>query len=33
MSFLAFYFGMPVAMVVMILTLVHFFYRAGVYTS
>jgi SSS family solute:Na+ symporter len=33
MSFLAFYFGLPFAMVVLSLTLVPFFYRAGVYTA
>jgi len=33
MSFIAFYFGLPFAMVVLSLTLVPFFYRAGVYTA
>jgi Na+/proline symporter len=33
MSFLAFYFGLPFAMVVLSLTLVPFFYRARVYTA
>ena len=33
MSFVAFYFGLPFAMVVLSLTLVPFFYRAGVYTA
>ena len=33
MSFLAFYFGLPFAMVVLSLTLVPFFYRAGVFTA
>src|SRR5512136_2087477 len=33
MSFLAFYFGLPFAMVVLSLTLVPFFYRSGVYTA
>lgn len=33
MSFLAFYFGLPLAMVVLSLTLVPFFYRAGVFTA
>ncbi|MGE5126285.1 MAG: sodium:solute symporter [Betaproteobacteria bacterium] len=33
MGFLAFYFGLPFAMVVLSLTLVPFFYRAGVYTA
>ncbi len=33
MSFLAFYFGLPFAMVVLSLTLVPFFYRAGVVTA
>jgi SSS family transporter len=33
MSFLAFYFGLPFAMVALSLTLVPFFYRAGVFTA
>ena len=33
MSFVAFYFGLPFAMIVLSLTLVPFFYRAGVYTA
>jgi SSS family transporter len=33
MGFIAFYFGLPFAMVVLSLTLVPFFYRAGVYTA
>jgi len=33
MSFLAFYFGLPFAMVVLCATLVPFFYRAGVFTA
>ena len=33
MGFLAFYFGLPFAMVVLSLTLVPFFYRSGVYTA
>ena len=33
MSFLAFYFGLPFAMVVLSLTLVPFFYRSGVFTA
>ncbi|HVO11403.1 MAG TPA: sodium:solute symporter [Vicinamibacteria bacterium] len=33
MGFLAFYFGLPFAMVVLSLTLVPFFYRAGVFTA
>jgi Na+/proline symporter len=33
MSFLAFYFGLPFAMVVLSVTLVPFFYRARVYTA
>ncbi len=33
MSFVAFYFGLPFAMVALSLTLVPFFYRAGVYTA
>jgi SSS family transporter len=33
MSFIAFYFGLPFAMVVLSLTLVPFFYRSGVYTA
>jgi SSS family transporter len=33
MSFVAFYFGLPFAMVVLSLTLVPFFYRAGVFTA
>jgi len=33
MDFLAFYFGLPFAMVVLSLTLVPFFYRAGVFTA
>jgi Na+/proline symporter len=33
MGFLAFYFGLPLAMVVLSLTLVPFFYRAGVFTA
>jgi SSS family transporter len=33
MSFLAFYFGLPLAMVVLSLTLVPFFYRARVFTA
>ena len=33
MSFLAFYFGLPFAMVMLCLTLVPFFYRAGVFTA
>ena len=33
MSFIAFYFGLPLAMVVLSLTLVPFFYRAGVFTA
>jgi len=33
MGFVAFYFGLPFAMVVLSLTLVPFFYRAGVYTA
>lgn len=33
MSFVAFYFGLPFAMIVLSLTLVPFFYRAGVFTA
>jgi SSS family transporter len=33
MSFLAFYFGLPFAMVILSATLVPFFYRSGVYTA
>jgi Na+/proline symporter len=33
MSFIAFYFGLPFAMVVLSLTLVPFFYRSGVFTA
>jgi len=33
MSFIAFYFGLPFAMIVLSLTLVPFFYRAGVFTA
>jgi SSS family transporter len=33
MGFIAFYFGLPFAMVVLSLTLVPFFYRSGVYTA
>jgi SSS family transporter len=33
MSFLAFYFGLPFAMVILSATLVPFFYRAGVFTA
>jgi Na+/proline symporter len=33
MSFVAFYFGLPFAMVVLSLTLVPFFYRARVFTA
>jgi Na+/proline symporter len=33
MSFVAFYFGLPLAMVVLSMTLVPFFYRAGVFTA
>ncbi|HXK08322.1 MAG TPA: sodium:solute symporter [Vicinamibacteria bacterium] len=33
MGFIAFYFGLPFAMIVLSLTLVPFFYRAGVYTA
>ena len=33
MSFLVFYFGLPFAMVILCVTLVPFFYRAGVYTA
>jgi Na+/proline symporter len=33
MSFIAFYFGLPFAMVALSLTLVPFFYRAGVFTA
>jgi SSS family transporter len=33
MGFIAFYFGLPFAMVALSLTLVPFFYRAGVYTA
>jgi Na+/proline symporter len=33
MGFLAFYFGLPFAMIVLCLTLVPFFYRAGVFTA
>ena len=33
MSFVAFYFGLPFAMIVLSLTLVPFFYRSGVFTA
>ncbi|HSD66585.1 MAG TPA: sodium:solute symporter [Vicinamibacteria bacterium] len=33
MSFVAFYFGLPFAMIVLSMTLVPFFYRAGVFTA
>ena len=33
MSFLVVYFGLPFAMVILCVTLVPFFYRAGVYTA
>ena len=33
MSFVAFYFGLPFAMIVLSLTVVPFFYRAGVFTA
>jgi len=33
MGFIAFYFGLPLAMVVLSLTVVPFFYRAGVFTA
>jgi SSS family solute:Na+ symporter len=33
MSFLVVYFGLPIAMVVLSMTLVPFFYRSGVYTA
>jgi SSS family transporter len=33
MGFIAFYFGLPFAMIVLSLTLVPFFYRAGVFTA
>jgi solute:Na+ symporter, SSS family len=33
MRFIQFYFGLPIAMVILSLTLVPFFYRAGVYTA
>ncbi|HVH26271.1 MAG TPA: sodium:solute symporter [Vicinamibacterales bacterium] len=33
MRFIQFYFGLPLAMIVLSLTLVPFFYRAGVYTA
>jgi Na+/proline symporter len=33
MSFLVVYFGLPIAMVILCLTLVPFFYRAGVFTA
>src|ERR1051325_2754250 len=33
MRFIQFYFGLPLAMVVLSLTLVPFFYRSGVYTA
>jgi Na+/proline symporter len=33
MSFLVFYFGLPFAMVILCVTLVPFFYRAGVFTA
>ena len=33
MRFIQFYFGLPIAMVVLSVTLVPFFYRSGVYTA
>ena len=33
MRFIQFYFGLPIAMVILSVTLVPFFYRAGVYTA
>src|SRR4051794_38651013 len=33
MRFVQFYFGLPIAMVILCLTLVPFFYRSGVYTA
>src|SRR3954468_6149992 len=33
MRFVQFYFGLPIAMVVLSMTLVPFFYRSGVYTA
>ena len=33
MRFVQFYFGLPIAMVILSVTLVPFFYRASVYTA